>query len=171
LSRLPLALVGLSRYSKAMARSLELRCKACGRVTLARAEPVYEGFKKVGEAFVCTGCGHRYPTAEETPFTDAASRPKVFSNADKPAAVKVFAANERRRTCGWCKHFIVNPFQQRCGATNREVEATDVCARFAAKPEKTEEESTDATRSAEDRLDALFSKPVREKKPARKRSE
>ena len=150
---------------------MEMRCTACGRVTLARAEPLYEGFKKVGETFVCTGCGHRYATREQTPFADVGEQPKVFSDADKPAAVKVFAASERRRSCAWCRHFIVNPFCQRCGLTNHEVEATDVCMRFSARPEKPVDESAAAAESnVTNRFDALFGKPLAAK-PARKKSE
>ena len=135
---------------------------------MTRSEPLYDGFKKVGETFVCTGCGHRYATREQTPFTDAGERPKVFSDADKPAAVKVFAAGERRRSCTWCRHFIVNPFCQRCGLTNREVEATDVCVRFSARPEIPADEPAATENDAASRLDALFGKPAAAK-PARKK--
>jgi hypothetical protein len=147
-----------------MASSLEIKCKACGRLTLARAEPVYEDFKKVAEAFVCTACGHRYPSRDKTPFVDANGRPRVFSDADKPSAVKVFADGERRRSCAWCRHFIVNPFYQRCGLNNREVEATDVCARFSAKPDMAAPGSASApattTTGAASRFDALFKDPA-----------
>jgi hypothetical protein len=142
-----------------MASSLEIRCRACGHLCLARGEPVYEDFKKVSEAFVCTGCGHRYPTRAETPFVQADGRPRVFSEADRPAAVRVFRDSERRRCCGWCRHFVVNPFNQRCGLTNRVMEATDVCLRFAAKPDQAEEDGA-AANDAAGRFNALFDKPA-----------
>jgi hypothetical protein len=135
---------------------MEIRCTACRHLTLARAEPVYEDFKKVAETFVCTACGYRYPSREKTPFVDANGRPRVFSDADKPAAVKVFQADERRRSCTWCRFFIVNPFSQRCGLNNREVEATDVCARFAAKPDEPADSGQRSTSAAGSRFDALF---------------
>jgi hypothetical protein len=100
---------------------------------LARAEPTYDGLRKTGEVFVCTGCGHRYPSCEATPFADAPARPDVFGDDDRPQAPRVFADIERRRSCGWCKHFVVNPFTQRCGLSNRPTEATDVCPRFSAR--------------------------------------
>ena len=92
----------------------------------------------------------------------------IASVADKPAAVKVFADSERRRSCAWCRHFIVNPFCQRCGLSNREVEATDVCARFSARPEKPADTPPDAPAAgdAARRLDALFEKPAPAAKPA-----
>ena len=141
-----------------MAASLEIRCKACNRLTLARAEPVYEDFKKVAETFVCTACGHRYPSREKTPFVDAEGRPRVFSEADKPETVSVFKSDERRRSCAWCRLFIVNPFSQRCGLSNREVQATDVCARFTAKPDPSTDAGKSSATTASSRFDALFSK-------------
>ena len=142
-----------------MASSLEIRCKACNRLTLARAEPVYEEFKKVAETFVCSACGHRYPSRDKTPFVDAEGRPRVFSEADKPASAQIFKSDERRRSCGWCRHFIVNPFSQRCGQNNRLVEATDVCARFLAKPDPASGSATGSTASAaSSRFEALFGK-------------
>ncbi|HNX33027.1 MAG TPA: hypothetical protein PKM57_00250 [Kiritimatiellia bacterium] len=122
--------------------SREIHCSACGATTLVRAEPVYDGFKKSGEAFVCTGCGKRYASAAETPFTGAAARPRVFTDDDKPRLPSVFSDGERQHSCGWCKHFVVNPFSQRCGLTNKETQATDLCVRF----EKKEPVAGDAAR-------------------------
>ncbi len=140
-----------------MAASLEIRCTACLRVALARAEPVYEDFKKISESFVCTACGHRYASASQTPFVQADGRPRVFTETDKPAAVRVFHSDERRRSCLWCRHYIVNPFHQRCGLNNREVAATDICARFTAKPEPATKERVSES-AAHSRFEALFHK-------------
>ena len=113
-----------------MPATREIACTACGQTALARIEPVYAGFKKVGEEVVCTACGHRYAGREAAPFAAADARPGVFTEADKPRGPKVFADDERRKCCAWCAHFVVNPFNQRCGLANREVEATDLCIRF-----------------------------------------
>jgi len=118
-----------------MAASMEIRCTACGQVALVRCEPVYDGFRKSGEAFVCTACGQRYASREATPFLAAARAPRVFTERDKPAATRVFREDERRKCCAWCGHFVVSPFNQRCGLDNREREATDLCIRFEPKPD------------------------------------
>jgi len=112
---------------------MEIHCKTCGRTTLVRAEPIYDGFKKTGEAFICMGCGQRYASAAETPFVETSSRPRVFTDADKPRPLSVFSDDERQRSCCWCKHFVVNPFTQRCGLSNKETQATDLCVRFEKK--------------------------------------
>ncbi|HRR34637.1 MAG TPA: hypothetical protein P5026_11090 [Kiritimatiellia bacterium] len=109
---------------------MEIQCEGCRTITLARKEPVYDGFKKVGEAYVCTGCGARYASAEEAPFVHSPRRPRVFTEADKSQAPSIFADDERQHSCGWCRHFVVNPFSQRCGLTNTETQATDLCVRF-----------------------------------------
>ncbi len=116
-----------------MPTAREIACTACGRTALARIEPVYAGFKKVGEEVVCTACGHRYAGREAAPFAAADARPGVFTEADKPREPKVFADDERRKCCAWCAHFVVNPFSQRCGLANRAVDATDLCIRFTPK--------------------------------------
>jgi len=127
-------------------KASEINCTACGRTALVRTEPVYEGFKKTGEVFICTLCGARYASAAETPFARADARPKVFNDDDKPAALSVFSDDERQRCCGWCRHFVVNPFNQRCGLLNRETQATDLCARFEKKPEPRHENTKDTKR-------------------------
>lgn len=111
----------------------EIHCSACGEVTLVRAEPVYEDFKKIGEAFVCTACGKRYPSEAETPFVALEKGPAVFTEEDRPKGVSVFSDHERQRCCTYCKHMVMNPFGQRCGLTNRFVEATDLCEHFSKK--------------------------------------
>ena len=118
--------------------SYEIHCTACGETALARKEPVYDGFKKTGEMFICTACGARFASAEETPFAQRDTRPNVFSEADKPTPLSIFSDDERQRSCGWCQHFVVNPFTQRCGLSNTETQATDLCVRFMKKEESGE---------------------------------
>lgn len=128
-------------YNDGMNHSAEILCTGCGKRALVRAEPVYDGFKKVGETFVCTVCGKRYPSEAETPFVSAAKRPALFTEADKPKAPSIFRDDERKHSCCWCKNFVVNPFEQRCGLTNRAVEATDLCLRFVARKEPNKPET------------------------------
>lgn len=111
--------------------SNEILCTACGKVALVRREPQYEGFKKVGETVVCIACGHRYGADEAVPYRDGSKRPRVFTDADKPDQVRVFREDERGRCCRHCRHFVVNPFTQRCGLHGRIVQATDLCDDFS----------------------------------------
>ncbi len=131
---------------------MEIVCNACGETVLARHEPRFEGFRKTGDAWICTTCGHVHDTlpaaSAATGSSAVAARnhprktglfsaddpprtPSVFTDEDRPERPRIFGEDERRRSCGWCRHFVVNPFSQRCGRHNREVEATDLCGAFA----------------------------------------
>ena len=108
---------------------LEIVCSGCGAETLVRREPVYEGFTRKGERFVCVSCGHAYPDRAAVPFK-ARKAPSLFTEADRIARPQVFAADEKGRTCRHCRHYVVNPFTQRCGLHGKTVEATDTCGEF-----------------------------------------
>lgn len=109
-----------------------ITCSACGQESLLKREPRYEGFTKVGEILSCAGCGHVYASEEEVQVKPP-SAPKVFDESDAPRTVKVFRENEAGDLCHRCKHYVVNPFVQRCSLRNKPVEATDTCPRFAKK--------------------------------------
>lgn len=113
----------------------EIDCTACGAVSWLRREAVYEGFRRRGDRLFCMACGHEFDAESDVPFK---TRPEmsIFEEADRPVRVDVFAADEKGRTCRHCRHYVVNPFAQRCGRHNRFVEATDGCADFEA-PEGT----------------------------------
>ena len=118
---------------------MEIKCEACGTVALVRPEPIYDGFKKIGTHYICMECGKLYPSEEETPFIKTTEKPNIFGEDDKPDIPSIFSEDERRKSCGWCKHFVVNPFSQRCGVINKETEATDLCIRFERKEDEEEE--------------------------------
>lgn len=110
----------------------EILCSACHAESLVVREPVYEGFKKVGESFRCAACGHVYANEADVPFKERKSL-GIFSEADRSATPKIFAEGENRRLCRYCAHFVVNPFTQWCGVHKKEVAATDSCAHFKQK--------------------------------------
>lgn len=111
---------------------IEIICTGCGQESLLKREPRYEGFKKTGESLSCASCGHEYASEEEVPFKQKAG-PKVFDASDAPRAIKVFRENEAEQLCRHCRHFVVNPFIQRCSLHGKQVEATDSCSRFTKK--------------------------------------
>ena len=124
------------RHGKGMAMNkaaIEILCPACGEETLLKREPKYDGFKKVGESLLCASCGHEFAGEQDVPYRGRA-RPAVFDDADRPAAPRVFSGDENARMCRYCADYMVNPFVQRCVRHKREVQATDTCAQFRAKP-------------------------------------
>lgn len=117
---------------------LEVVCPACGEETLVKREPVYDGFKKIGEKRTCASCGHEFGDDEDVPTVNP-KKPGIFSDDDMPEMPSIFSAEERAKCCRYCKHYVVNPFVQRCGLHEKEVEATDLCYDFE-KAEESEEQ-------------------------------
>jgi hypothetical protein len=117
--------------------TIEIVCSACGEETPVKRETVYDGFKKTGERFVCAACGHVYPSEKDLPLKTG-HKPSIFGDDDAPRKVNVFGEEEKGRNCRCCKHYLVNPFTQRCGLHLKEVQATDHCADFDRKPEPKE---------------------------------
>jgi len=115
-------------------KALEIICPVCGRDTLLVRRPRYEGFTKTGETLTCASCGHEFADEAEIPFKHQ-PKVRVFTDADRPPDVKVFEQHEADALCRHCRHYVVNPFLQRCGLHRREVEATDTCPQFQRKPE------------------------------------
>ncbi len=124
---------------------IEIHCPKCKDETLLRREPVYEGFKKTGEQLFCAACGHQFDDESELVFAASAPRPVIFTDNDRPVTPAVFSAEDDLRNCRHCRHFVVNPFTQRCAMFEREVEATDCCDAFEKIPEdKTSGDKKDA---------------------------
>jgi len=109
-----------------------IQCPACGQETFLRREPVYDGFQRIGETLSCVGCGHRFGSEDEVPYV-ASRKPQVFTDADRSQKVELFAGDEKGRNCRHCVHYVKNPFIQRCGLHQMEVQATDCCPDFENK--------------------------------------
>jgi hypothetical protein len=112
-------------------KALEIVCEGCGAETFARREPVYEGFARKGERFVCVSCGRQYADEKALPLRTRKA-PAVFGPEDAPSRVDIFSGEEAPRNCRRCAHYTVNPFTQRCGLHRRVVQATECCPDFAA---------------------------------------
>jgi hypothetical protein len=114
--------------------SVEIMCGACGLESLLKRVPKFDGFKKIGESLICASCGHEYTNEAEVPFK-VRRKPKIFDESDAPRVAAVFHEEEAGRLCRHCRHYVMNPFVQRCGKHGRIVEATDTCRDFDKKPE------------------------------------
>lgn len=114
---------------------VEITCPRCGAEAFLKREPVYEGFAKTGEGLSCSACGFIFSSEAEVPFKARSAAPKIFTDADRPKAVKVFDEGENRHTCRYCANYVVNPFMQFCSHHKKEVQATDRCPQFSPAPE------------------------------------
>jgi hypothetical protein len=121
------------------AKKMAILCCDCGADTFVRREPVYEGFRKTGERLFCVSCGHEYADEASVPYLTVA-KPKIFTDADRSERVELFHGDEKGRNCRHCRHYVVNPFIQRCGLHKMEVQATDRCDDFQEKADPAGEE-------------------------------
>lgn len=112
-----------------MSSPVEILCPGCGQESLLKRIPRYDGFKKTGEVLACASCGHEFPGEADVPFKQKRVS-RVFGESDQPRVVKVFDPGEADTLCRHCRHYVVNPFCQRCGLKSRLVEATDTCESF-----------------------------------------
>jgi DNA-directed RNA polymerase subunit RPC12/RpoP len=124
-----------------MKQGHEIKCPGCGGRTLLKREPVYDGFRKVGEALSCFACGRRFESEDEVPFVGQTG-PSIFAAADRPRRPDVFDRSEAPAICRHCTRYVVNPFVQRCSLHHREVAATDTCRDFERKPVKEDDDDT-----------------------------
>ena len=104
-------------------------CPYCRQESAVKMVKQYDGFTLVGEVRTCAFCGQELADEELTYLKD-----------EIPESLR---QKGRRRNCYLCKHYVVNPFLQKCVLHNREVEALDSCPDFSpqsqpppAKPEK-----------------------------------
>jgi len=125
-------------------RKVELCCPACGRDSWLKRQTKYDGFTAIGETLSCALCAHEFASEEEIDFKGLRT-PQVFTEADRPRAVKVFDEAEKGKMCRYCADYVINPFLQRCSLHRCEVEATDTCPHFRPKPPEEEKEEPEPT--------------------------
>ena len=127
-------------------RKVEIHCPGCNRETLLVRKPKYDGFKKVGEELSCATCGRTFEDEAAVAFKQE-RKLSIFDESDRSPVVDVFKGDPRHRLCRYCEHYVVNPFRQWCARQRREVEATDTCPQFEARPpEETPEDEAEEPR-------------------------
>ena len=114
-----------------MKTAVEIRCTQCGAEAFLKRDPVYEGFKKTGEALSCSACGAVFASESEVSLKDRPVGPEIFTEADRTEAVRIFKDGENRGLCRYCADYVVNPFMQFCARHKKEVQSTDSCPQFS----------------------------------------
>ncbi len=112
-------------------------CPHCGQEALIKVEAVYDGFTKVGEKRICTACGKELEGAgaSSSPVEKPDPLAALFGDMDDESGPDLFDVEEETaRLCRKCKHYVLHPFTQMCAVHDREVQATDSCPQFEAKP-------------------------------------
>ena len=112
-------------------------CEACSQESIVKKRTKMDGWKNVGEEYVCALCGTALGDVEaEVDAENVAARGKerLASLADMlgepvaPAGPVLEA--EEGRFCRDCKHFLRHPFVSRCLLFDRGTEPMKDCEEF-----------------------------------------
>ncbi len=95
-------------------------CPYCKQESALKPVKKYDGFTLVGETMACGFCGHEFADEE----------PAILAEAVPDWAREKGAG----RVCYRCRHYVKNPFAQKCGQSGREVESLDSCDSFSPRP-------------------------------------
>ena len=111
-------------------------CPVCGEPSMAKLKTQMDGFRKVGEVLVCMMCNaelepYRAETAAAVAETRKLNDLGVLLGAVPVARARLTAADDEKRFCKDCAHFMPHPFVDRCDIDNHPVEAMDDCDKFA----------------------------------------
>lgn len=98
-------------------KGAQIFCPVCDKVTFVVRRPLYDGLRKVGEKLGCCECKTEFEDETKLQFVEQKK-------------VEVFSEQDGLRLCMNCRHYVVNPFVQRCMVHKKEVEATDTCIAF-----------------------------------------
>ena len=125
----------LEDHFEEISRLITMECGKTLGESRGEMRRAIEGFKKVGEEFLCSACGHKYASEAEVPYKEV-RKAQVFDESDKAKVIDIFDDEERGKNCRYCEHYLVNPFTQRCAMHFKEVKATDFCDDFEPKSEE-----------------------------------
>ena len=116
-------------------------CPACKEASMAKLKNKMDGFTVVGKVLTCMLCGAELEAykAAETATTGSEKKLEqlgMLLGAAPSATVRLAAADDEKRFCKDCKHFLKHPFVDRCDLDNHPVDPMDDCEYFARRTQK-----------------------------------
>ena len=116
-------------------------CPVCKEESMAKLRNKMDGFTAVGKVLVCMLCGAELE-AYKAPESAAGGNEKrleqlgMLLGAAPSATVRLAAADEEKRFCKDCKHFLKHPFVDRCDIDNKPVDPMGDCGNFEKRQQK-----------------------------------
>ena len=116
-------------------------CPVCKEESMAKLKNKMDGFTTVGKVLVCMLCGAELE-AYKASETAAGGKEKkleqlgMLLGAAPSATVRLAAADEEKRFCKDCKHFLKHPFVDRCEIDHKPVDPMDDCEKFEKRQQK-----------------------------------
>ncbi len=116
-------------------------CPACKEESMAKLKNKMDGFTTVGKVLVCMLCGAELEEYKASETAAGGNEKKLeqlgmLLGAAPSATVRLAAADEEKRFCKDCKHFLKHPFVDRCEIDNKPVDPMDDCEKFEKRPQK-----------------------------------
>ena len=112
-------------------------CPFCKESSIAKVKTKLDGFTPVGEVLYCMLCNAELGALESeenqsllTPDDQKIQDLGALLGAAPPARARLAAADDEKRFCKDCVHFLKHPFVDRCDLDNHPVEAMDDCVKF-----------------------------------------
>ena len=116
-------------------------CPACKEESMAKLKNKMDGFTTVGKVLVCMLCGAELEEYKASETAAGGNEKKLeqlgmLLGAAPSATVRLAAADEEKRFCKDCKHFLKHPFVDRCEIDNKPVDPMDDCEKFEKRQQK-----------------------------------
>ena len=108
----------------------KITCPFCHEQSIAKKKTKFDGFTQLGEVLVCMLCNAELGPVESAATQSAAGKLAALLGAAPPAAARLAAAENEKRFCKDCRHFLPHPFVDRCELDNRPVEAMGDCEKY-----------------------------------------
>lgn len=101
-------------------KSRFIKCPQCSQRAPLKIEKIFDDtFNPIGEKKICAFCKTEFKENEIE-----------YAPAKTP---KIFDPSAERKICQYCRHYVMNPWTQKCMVWNKEVTATDSCEKFEKK--------------------------------------
>lgn len=118
----------------------KLRCPHCSEPTVAREKNILSGWKVTGTVLVCPLCGGELGTPEKpggnsSRAAGAEKLAALLGEVDTGPEFHLEKTEEYGRFCRNCRHFIIHPFQSRCGRTGQDADPMGECGQFELRKE------------------------------------
>ena len=114
----------------------KITCPFCKEPSMAKIKNKLDGFTKVGEVLVCILCGAELGPVESSDNAEVTRNDQklhdlgMLLGAAPAARARLAAADDEKRFCKDCVHFLKHPFVDRCELDNHPVEAMSDCGNF-----------------------------------------
>jgi len=130
-------------------KGAHLKCPHCGRESVVVVQGQFDGWKKVGEVFVCGLCekplgpvndGNQSTAASEQEGEGEAQRARALlglgeeaANAQQSSPANLLDLDLQESSahfCRDCRHYLIHPFISRCLLHDTPVEPMGDCSEF-----------------------------------------